>query len=289
MMASKPTRVDLPNGQTVWWRDRGDWHEYYREAKETKDGWKCSGRVTGASTISKALDLSAEGLMGWAAKLEAHGACELYAATPSEEREWLLDGGGDRLHRALAEAGYDWKSVRERRADEGSTVHERIFAALARGERPSLSEINDAERPYGQAAFRFWLDHDPEPIAVEQVVYSSEPEFAGRFDLLARVDGEVVLYDAKTTKAPDDGRERFVNVGHHGQLAGYVHACATSGFEPADRAVLVYLLDDGTYELEGCEADPEDFFAALADYNVSKGIAKRVRAQRKATREAVPA
>lgn len=268
--------VNLPSGETIYYREAQ--HAYYLGWDPTKG--KCSGRVPGFSTVGKAIDTNPDGLMSWAAKLEAQGACELLEAA-GDSVESLLAGGGDGLHRELIRAGLDWRSIRDQRAKEGTNVHEKVFAGLGRGERVSLATVSAEERAYGQAAFKVWRDHDPAPIAVEQIVYSPSWGVAGRFDLLATIDGVIELWDAKTAKAPAEGRDRFINLGHHAQLAGYVRACHESGFPTPERARLVYLLDDGTYEIEECAAGFEDFEAALAAYNAAKRIGKAARAGRK--------
>jgi hypothetical protein len=263
-------RVDLPSGETVFYREAQ--HSYWSGFDEATG--KCSGRLVGVTTVAKALDTNADPLITWGAKLEAQGVCELLSAASDSDREHLLSNGGDRLHAELVAAGLDWRSVRDRRASQGSNVHERIFAALGRGETPSLASLKDEERGYGQAAFRFWRDAKPDPIAVEQVVYLPEYGVAGRFDLLARIDGEVVLVDAKTSKA--------AYLSHHVQLAGYRIGCEDSGFEAPERCLVLLLRPDGSYEtVEGC-GTIEDWEAAHTAYTATKRVGKAQRALAKA-------
>lgn len=283
-MASPVQTVELPSGATVYYREAQ--HAYYLGYDPEKE--KCSKRIPGFSTVGKCVESNPDPLMGWAAKLEAQGAVELLEAMDPEEVPAVLGNGGEGLHKLLAEEGLDWRSVRDRRGQEGTAIHEKVASALARGKTPSLAHVSPDERPFGQAMIRAWLDLDPDPIAVEQVVYSPSWGVAGRFDLLARVDGIVTLIDAKTTKKPEEGRSRFINLGHHAQLAGYAYACAESGFETPDRARLLYLLDDGTYELEDCAASHDDFEAALAVYAAAKRIKKAASDGRKAAKKAKP-
>lgn len=279
---SEVQSIALPNGTTIHYREAQ--HAYYAEYDEAKG--KCSKRIPGFSTVAKALDTNADPLITWGAKLEAQGICELLEACPGDDERLALVGqGGDQLHRELIAAELDWRSVRDRRAQQGTTIHERVFAALARGEKPSLAHVADDERGWGQAAFRFWSDHNPDPVAVEQIVHSPTWNVAGRFDLLARINGSVILCDAKTQRKREDGRERYINIGHHAQLAGYAVAAVESGFSGPDEAWLVYLLDDGSYEVEHCASGPEDFEAALAAYDANKRIGKTARAQRKSAQK----
>lgn len=267
-MPETPERIELPSGDSLYYRPNG--HTYWREA----EGDKCSGRLTGISTIAKALDTNADPLITWGAKLEAQGICELLTGHNAAAVDEIIAGGGDTLHRELVAAKLDWRSVRDRRATEGTTIHEEVFAALGRGERPSLAAVDESLRGYGQAAFRFWLDHDPAPIAVEQVVYLPDLGVAGRFDLLAHIDGEPVLFDAKTSKA--------AYLSHHVQLAGYALGCEASGFVAPTRTAVVLLRPDGSYEVvDGC-ATTEDWLAAVSAHQASRRISK-------AQREAVAA
>lgn len=267
-------RVELPSEEVVFYRDSQ--HAYYRGYDE-KSG-KCSQRIPGISTIAKALDTNADPLITWGAKLEAQGVCDLFTGASFEEFDSMLSNGGEALHRELVARKLDWRSVRNQRATEGTNVHELVFAALGRDERPSLGDLTDEERGYGQAAFRFWKEVRPKPIAVEQVVYLPEqgaaPACAGRFDLLAVVDGQVVLYDAKTSKS--------AYLSHHVQLVGYRLGCLASGFDPPEREYVLLLRADGSYELVEGVATVADFDIASRAYDAVKRISKAQREGRKA-------
>ena len=142
---------------------------------------------------------------------------------------------------------------------------------LGRGERPNLADLSDEERGYGQAAFRFWADTRPKAIAVEQVVSIPELNVAGRFDLLAKVDGQTILYDAKTSKRD--------YLSHHVQLGGYAWGCEASGFEAPDRLGIVLLRPDGSYEVVWGVAGQVDFATAYSAYDVAKSLGRAQRAQ----------
>lgn len=270
-------KVQLPNGQVLYYRDSN--HSYW--AGYDPETEKCSGRITGVSTVAKALDTNADPLVTWGSKLTAQGVCELLEPMPPEHMASAIDRGGDYLYRELCDEGLDWRSMRDKRAKEGTAVHELVFAALGKGERPSLANLSEEERGYGQAAFRFWRDVNPEPIAVEQVVYLQNYGVAGRFDLLARVEGEVVLYDAKTSKA--------AYLSHHVQLAAYALGAVQSGFDGPDRTCVVLLRADGSYELVDGVGEAEDFEAAHTAYTATKRIAKAQRAEAKRQKELVAA
>lgn len=292
--------VTLPNGEVVYYEDKH--HAYYGEIKENpkSDGgysFVRASRLTGVSTIAKFLDPNADPLMHWAAKLDQVGIAELAAQA--------IDAGGDltwlreqrTIGEALREAELTWTHVRDKRATEGTNVHERIFLALATGrEAPSLAALTEEERGYGQAAMRWWRERRPEPVAAEQVTVDHSNGFAGRFDLLATVDasdfehvpesihggGFTVLVDAKTR---EKGKVRKSD---HVQLPGYEVANRACGIGASDVQMVLILMPDGTYREEWCVGTDADFYSALNSCHSGKHLEKRMRDASKA-REAVVA
>jgi hypothetical protein len=290
-MLSEPKRVGrfeehtLPNGEVVYFEPEK--HQYFGEIKESKSAnggysFVRSSRLTGVSTIAKYLDANADPLMHWAAKLDQIGVAELASQA--------IDAGGDltwlcsqeSIRAALYEAEATWTHVRDRAAVRGTNVHERIFLALATGtEPPSLANLSEEERGYGQAAFAWWRDRQPEPIAAEQVTVDHARDFAGRFDLLATVSGSRDLFDAKTRET---GKVRKSD---HVQLVGYDTSNVACGLGAADRKFALILMPDGTYREEECVATEADFNSALLACRSGKHLDKRMREAAK-SREAVP-
>jgi hypothetical protein len=232
------------------------------EIEVTGDEWKAAGdRLAGASTIAKVLDPGTDALMVWA---------------------WRIGKSGRNLH-----------EVRDEAAERGTNVHERIFAALGRGEQvPSLAELAAHERPFGQGAFGFWRENRPKPLAVEQAVYHPMHGYAGRFDLLADLTagpyaGRRALVDAKTKERKKDG-SFFDALGNHVQIAGYRAAAQINGFPRADVGLILYLLDDGSYELVEAQAGAGDFLAALKAFQATKALRDQI-AGKTAEPEAVAA
>jgi hypothetical protein len=276
----------LPNGEVVYFEP--DKHAYFGEIKESKSAsggysFVRDSRLTGVSTIAKYLDANVDPLMHWAAKLDRIGVAELASQS--------VQGGGDltwlceerTISEALREAEATWAHVRDRAAVRGTNVHERIFLALATGaEPPSLANLSEEERGYGQAVFAWWRDHQPEPVAAEQVTVDHARGFAGRFDLLAQVEGCRSLYDAKTRET---GKVRKSD---HVQLVGYETANAACGLGVTERQAALILMPDGIYREEECVATEADFNSALLACQSGKHLDKRMRDAAKA-REAVPA
>lgn len=285
----------LPDGSTVYYEPDPK-HAYFGEVKPSKSAeggysFVRESRLTGVSTIAKYLDANVDPLMHWAVGLDHVGIAEL--AGRDADRSWLSNP--DAIKARLREAELRWTDVRDRAADRGTNVHERIFLALATGSAPpSLSELSEDERGYGQAAFAWWRDRNPTPVLAEQATACFDKGFAGRFDLLADFDADAfnagpassstirVLVDAKTRES---GKVRKSD---HVQLPGYEDANIACGIGPSDDRLVLILMADGTYREEWCVGTREDFYAALVACQTGKSIDKRMREADKA-RELVTA
>lgn len=280
-MLSEPTQVGrfeevtLPNGEVVYFEPEK--HAYYGEikpSKSAKGGYSFvrDSRLTGVSTIAKYLDANVDPLMHWAAKLDRIGVAELASQSVQAggDLTWLCEERS--ISEALREAEATWAHVRDRAAVRGTNVHERIFLALAMGTQPpSLADLSEEERGYGQAVFAWWRDRQPEPIAAEQVTVSHSKGFAGRFDLLADIGGSRGLIDAKTRET---GKVRKSD---HVQLAGYEVANRDCGLGDSDWRVALILMPDGTYrEVKGA-ATEADFNSALLACQSGRHLDKRMR------------
>lgn len=280
-------RHTVPDGSEVYFQPEP--HRYFGEVKEnprSEGGYSYvqASQMVGCSTPVKALDTNTDPLLWWAAKLDQIGIAHLASAELDSDGDldWLRDQST--IAAALRDAELTWDKVRDKTATRGKNVHELIFLALATDKRPpSLSRLSASERAYGQAAMRWWRDHDPTPLYAEQVTLCTEHRVAGRFDLLCEIDGERVLVDAKT-------RERGVDrKGDHAQLAGYEMCNIACGIGPSDRQVALILKPDGDYKAVDSVGTEADFLSSLAAYRAGGDLEKRMRAAAKAKREAVPA
>lgn len=85
-------------------------------------------------------------------------------------------------------------------SDLGSAAHD-LFERLARGEVINDRHVHvDIKRHVRW--FREFLDEiQPEFLHMEETVWSDTHQYAGSFDAIAKVDGEVVVLDWKTSRA----------------------------------------------------------------------------------------
>lgn len=270
-------RHELPDGSVVFY-DPDPRHRYYTSIRPTDDGWSAieSSRLLGISTVAKGLDDgNVDGLLHWAARLDQTGIAELFREKMehrgvSYATEWL--GSQDAIQAELKRSKLTWSDIRDRAGQRGTDVHTRIFLALSRDENPpSLAELNQADRCFGQAAIRWWRDRRPEPILAEQVTVDQKLGVAGRFDLLAKLGPDRVLIDAKTRAKPRDRRS------DHVQLQGYDHCNRECGILGSDAQMVLVLLPDGTYREVWCAGEPEDFQLAVYAWRRGQSLEQRMR------------
>lgn len=288
-MTDPGERIDLPAGQSLYYCDAD--HSYWRCKPDGSRG----RRLTGVTSVIKPIDFDPANLMRWAAKTNGEGIATLTAdALCCEDVEemrsalmWL--SSAESIWRELESQELTYDHIRDAKTTIGSNVHERAMLSLAEGApTPDYSGLSDAERPYVDAFVDFWLDHDPEPAYVEQVV--AEPDelgVAGRLDILGRLTsecdspacachayiGQPGVIDAKTS--------RFIFEGPHAQIAGYRHLAEVCGIAETTWGALLHLKPEGTYELIEAQAEAEEFLAALTVYRARAAIKRRVNAARK--------
>lgn len=275
-MASKrpPNSIEtLPNGTRIEF-----WDSIGVDGEPQRRRYCVNGeRSTSISTVAKALDTDPTGLMHWAAGLTCLGVAELAEAQP--HLTWVHSQ--ESIQRELRSAELTWNHVRDKTATRGTNVHERILAALGAGEGvPSLADLTDEERGYGQAALAWWRDRQPEPDQVETMTAHPDLGVAGRFDLRAKIDldghEQLVLVDAKTR---EKGRAR---IGDHVQLAGYEACNVEVGIGATDRQLALLLLPDGTYREVWGQATAGDFEAAATAMRAGRQLEARMRKAEKA-------
>ncbi|MFD4699777.1 hypothetical protein [Streptomyces niveus] len=88
-------------------------------------------------------------------------------------------------------------------SDLGSSAHD-IFERQARGDVINLRHVHQDIKPHVRYFDEFLQEIQPEFLHLEETVWSDEHLYAGSFDAIARIDGEVVVLDWKTSKAVYD-------------------------------------------------------------------------------------
>lgn len=274
-MASEYEVIQMPNGLKVCYVDAD--HSYWRFNEDTG---KRGRRLTGVTTITKALDIDPSNLLKWAAKTQCTGFVELFNMLG--QGSWMDSGEAVWETAKMHDLTYD--NVRDAAATVGKNVHEIGFEALGHGKPvPDLDALTEQEQGHVQAIMAFWLDHTPNAELVEQVVYSERMGVAGRLDFYGTIssrEGKGVI-DAKTGN--------YLGASAHAQVGGgYPTLLEESGFGKAEWAMMLKTSEDGTYELVEAEGDQLDFECAVNAYRAAGRINGRAQKARKA-RQAVAA
>lgn len=228
----------------------GEWMTQKGEpAKRSRRRYLLDGEeVDSVSSIVDAL--RKEALERWIEDQACRGAVQAerlgeLTDVPEEDYAWRI--------RSL---GLGASAKRDEGADRGTVIHE-AMQGLAEGRVPNPADVPGAARPWIQGAMRAWLALEITPgnvILSEEIVAHPELRYAGRPDLVAKIDGVVTLLDYKS------GRGRVYGEAHF-QTRLYQMALACCGI-PVERIVLVGIADDGGFELIDC-AVTEDQAAAL--------------------------
>ncbi|MGV9263167.1 hypothetical protein ACWDRR_00720 [Kitasatospora sp. NPDC003701] len=129
-------------------------------------------------------------LQHWSAKMTAElcvDSLEFIAQMAERDREGAvqyLKGAASRYTKA--------------RAELGSSAHD-LFERMARGQ--VVGRVHPDLVPYHRHFAEFLDRAQPEVIAMEEVAWSDRFGYAGSFDALMRISGELVMVDFKTSKS----------------------------------------------------------------------------------------
>lgn len=265
-------KITLPSGSQLMFFPEE--HSYWRVNKNGARG----RRLAGVTTVCKTLDHDPSRLLGWAARTQLIGVAEL----ARREQEW--DGWLDSqetIQQALVQHRLTFEDVRDAAGARGNTIHERVFEALAFGADPAglvdLDTLTLDERMAFEGAVAFWRDFQPQPILVEQVVYSERLSVAGRLDFYGSIKGRAGngIVDWKTG--------RYLGAAAHAQVGGgYPLLLEESGWPAPDWSVMVQVADGG-YEVVEAEGTRDHFEAAVRCYRAAGEInnaAARARKQK---------
>jgi hypothetical protein len=212
---------------------RDEQHNYYLDGQ---------GPIASVTTILKVVDKSGP-LVGWAKRITAEAAVK----HRGELGGWVDSFGDDGAVSMLTKAA---SVIRDKAANAGSEVH-RMAEAIVRGQD---IEVPEELAPF-VASFVTWRQKfEPEYLAAEEMVYSHHG-YAGTFDAIVRIAGEVWMLDYKTSKGvyPETAL----------QLAAYANADAIGRPNDPIRYLIAPIEQFGVVHIrpEGAELIPYDVTA----------------------------
>ena len=190
-------------------------------------------------------------LQFWAAKMVSEFAVDNFGAYSALVMNGQREAAVDLLKAAP-------RRYTQSRANNGTEIHD-IYEQLSRGEDPRVHP----ELQFYVSHWKSWADKfQPEFLFNEETIWSDKHRYAGSFDFIAKVQGETVIGDWKTTKStyPDVAL----------QLAAYAHAdhiVRADGAKiplPEITGGAVFHVNEGGAEFIPCRIDEEVFNIFLA-------------------------
>ncbi len=167
--------------------------------------------------------------------------------------------------------GLDYREVRDSAGIIGTLAHY-LIACHLKGVTPDTSEYSPAEVETARhclAKYQLWeKEHSVSPVAIETPLVSEEFRYGGTPDLLAELDGELVLIDFKTGSG-GIYREIFY------RLAAYWRLLAEQGWPLADARILRVTADDDDFEVvikTNLGPEWQVFTYCLAIYRLQGGV-----------------
>ena len=130
-------------------------------------------------------------LKPWAAKVVAECAVEHLGEVVGIAMKGDKQGAIDYLKRAPD------RDTRQA-ADVGTEAHD-YFETMAKGE--TVGRVHPEMRPYVDHFDAFLQTVQPRFVFMEETVWSEAHDYAGSFDALAEIDGELAWLDWKTTRS----------------------------------------------------------------------------------------
>lgn len=185
-MATNKKTIEMYDGSNITFYP--DSHRYKKEG-DTKYMLSPSA-ITGLIDKSTALLIWNDGLIR-----------SYFMSNIEEDKNYLSEEIKEHLEQALQQ-----RTVKVEEAKTfGSMVHDYAeayaHAKVFGGDMPVVPDDAPKEVLNGISAFLDWNDaHKVEYIDTERMVYSSDHQFVGHFDVLAMVDGKLTLIDYKTSK-----------------------------------------------------------------------------------------
>jgi RecB family exonuclease len=223
----------------------------------TVDGLKFPSVTTILSVIDK------PGLSWWGMKMGVEGVCQL--ARADENLDWRDPEG---IVKLLTHYKLTVNHTLKKAGTRGTSLHNALEAWMYDAKAPNAIEFPAEDRGYVQALARALLEFRPMVVNMEVPVASLTYGFAGRYDLLADIEGEIVRIDLKTGK-------KIYPEQVFPQLAAYEFAAVECGEHESDRQMVLRLDADGSFETADSTATFADFLAIKVAFDAVQKLKKK--------------
>ncbi len=132
----------------------------------------------------------------------------------------------------------------EQGRNRGTVLHRIMQEYCETGLVPRLSDFDPEWKPWIAGVCSWLLEAAPEPILTEQTVACWDLKLAGRFDLLALIDGKATVCDLKSRPTPKDMRwPPRISEQDHLQIAAYRFLLSETFPEHATEHGLIVAVD----------------------------------------------
>lgn len=168
-------------------------------------------------------------------------------------------------------------------AERGTDLHGIGEEYMRTGSVPRLSDVRPELRGYASAFSKFVLLHEPEPVAVEQLVVNPPEKYAGRVDLRAYIEGRRDRLATIDYKSQTDGKSYESAIY---QVNLYELGAVACGEPPADELYVAVFADDGKFRLVDARIEGWRVDAMLSHYRGRKPIAAACESANRVEREA---
>lgn len=265
----------LPDGSLLTFEQRDTGYRAYHHWPVDEDGVCHSSKRVRLPSVTTVLgSIIPKDLVMWGEEAGIRGA---WAAIYDYDAEWTA--GPDGLVAYVRQNKLGAEAARQKAAGRGISVHKLLEDWMTSGTVPNPADHPNEHRGYIQALARWVVAVDPDPIEVEFLVCSPDDKYAGRVDLLARIDGRLTLVDLKTQK--DAG----IFSSAHVQVALYDRAIEKSSDYEVEQARIVVLAENGApREMEAMYGDATAL-KALEWYDALKPIDSACRKHNKVEKD----
>ena len=219
--------------------------------------------------LGAAVELCRLGKLSWPELMGGHDTFErILAGDPSDEFAVHPPVGSKVKKKTLIEhlavsARMHPNAVRDAAAIRGTGMHDALVT-LDLGDVPVVEDLPEHHRPFVQGLVRWWLDHEPQPEAIEHMVAHDELLYAGRPDLFYTDRyGDLVLCDLKTGKdvRPDTWFR---------QMEAYRQAWEHMGGRAPDRMENVLVRKDGTYTVYPARCNEAAWVSCVQQFHAAR-------------------